>query len=165
MKVEDRIYMSDAAKWAAMADLAKSDPACVFVFWFDESRRLAEDAFKSADLTPEILQAREISYHHVPGKKIIFGEHYPLSSKETELYEKLQLAEAIVYSSLTEPIFKKFGGEFIIELMHKLGMNENEMVAHKLISKSIRNAQEKMEKKITIEQPASSAEDWFLRNS
>jgi hypothetical protein len=164
VKVIDRIYMSDAAKWAAMADLVKTDPACTFIFWFDETRRLAEDDFNKAGLTADIFQAREISYHHVPGKKLIFGEHYPLAAKETELYEKLQLEEAVVYSSLTEPIFKKFGGEFIIELMHKLGMQENEMVEHKLISKSIRNAQEKMEKKIIIEQPANSAEDWFLRN-
>jgi hypothetical protein len=89
---------------------------------------------------------------------VVFAEHYPLREKEQALFEKLQLNPAIVYSSLTEPLFKAFGGENIISLVQKLGIDENEAMEHKMISNYIIKAQEKLKKKVIIDNSAGSAE-------
>lgn len=163
-KVVDNIYTSAEAKTAALLELAKTSPETLFIFWFDESQQEVETAFSAAGVVSDFFQAREITSHHTTGKKIIFAEHYPLRKKEEELYQQLHLDTAIVYSSLTEPIFKKFGGDRIIELVKALGMDEHSAIEHKMISKAITNAQEKLEKKLTIDQSSHSAAGWFEKN-
>jgi hypothetical protein len=163
-KVIDRVYISMQAKLKGLAALAKENAQVIFVSWFNESQREAEDFFKQQNIPAGFYQAREIQHHLLNGKQVYFTEHYPLRSKEEELFEKLQLDEVIIYSSLTEPIFNKFGGDQIIKLMQKLGMGENEAVEHKMISRSIAKAQQKLEKNMLVEQPANGAADWFLRN-
>jgi preprotein translocase subunit SecA len=48
--------------------------------------------------------------------------------------------------------------------MKQLGMKENEVVGHSLVSKSIVNAQEKLERKAVAEKHATSQDEWFLKN-
>jgi preprotein translocase subunit SecA len=74
------------------------------------------------------------------------------------------LNEALIYSALDEPLFKHFGGDKIIQMMKQLGMKEDSMIEHKMVSKAIENAQEKIEKKVIAEQDASSPQKWIERN-
>ena len=162
--VNDRVSMSDQARLHAMLTLANTDPEAVFIFWFDESMSEAASFFESKGQKTTLYHAREVAGPHVSGKNIFFAEHYPLQNREQELFEKLHLPVAIVYTSLTDPLFKQFGGERIIALMVTLGLDDEALIEHPLISKSIRNAQKKLGKKISIEQPTHSATDWFERN-
>jgi hypothetical protein len=107
---------------------------------------------------------RELANHYLKNNPLIFAEHYPLRSKEEELFEKLNLPEAIIYSSLDEPLLSYFGGERLSGMVRALGLKEEEALEHTMISSSIKNAQEKIAGKVTIEQSASSASDWFLYN-
>lgn len=95
---------------------------------------------------------------------LVFAEHYPLVHVEQSLYQRLGLKEVPVLFSLDEPFFAKFGGEKTIELMQKLGLKEDEVVAHTMVSKSIRRAQEKIGEKVKVERSASSQEEWFSLN-
>jgi hypothetical protein len=95
---------------------------------------------------------------------VVFAEHYPLSKVEHTLFSTLGLKEIPIVSSLDEPLFMLFGGERTIELMRKLGMKEDEMVGHSMITASIKNAQRKLEKSIIVESKANSAEEWFELN-
>ena len=153
--------MSTKAKYEALNGLNKEN-ASVIIFWFDESQRKAETL--AGGTSNNFIQARDIHSHLIKNKEVIFAEHYPLSKKEQELFETLQLTSVVIYSALDEPLFINFGGESIIRVMQKLGILENESVEHTMISKSIRNAQQKLEKKISFEQAAHSAEDWFTKN-
>jgi preprotein translocase subunit SecA len=74
------------------------------------------------------------------------------------------LKEAVFYSSLDEPLFTYFGGEKIRALLTKLGMNENEAISHSFISKSIAQAQKKLQSRVAIEATAHSAAEWFAKN-
>jgi hypothetical protein len=112
----------------------------------------------------EIYIAREIAAHHVQNKDVLFFEHYPLSTKEDELLERLQLTEAVFYSSLDEPIFMHFGGEKMISLLEKMGFSENEAIEHTMVSAAIKNAQEKISKEVMIEHAAQSQAEWFSKN-
>jgi preprotein translocase subunit SecA len=76
----------------------------------------------------------------------------------------LNLQDVQVWSALDEPLFKHFGSDKIIQMMKQLGMKEDVAIEHNMISKAIQNAQEKISKKVLIDQAASSQEEWLKKN-
>ncbi len=163
--VTDKIVIGKTARLNALLAAFLTDPGTVFIFWFDESLETATTFFASQAAAPvALLAAREATTGQLAGKSVVFAEHYPVRSKEEELYRKLNLKRVTVYSSLEEPLFKRFGSDKIIQLMLQLGMKEDEVIEHRMISKSIRDAQEKIEKKVLIEQTARSQEGWLEKN-
>ncbi len=163
--VTDKVVISESAKWNALFGAWDKNKNSVLVFWFDESLRQAEDYFRNKTSEPvTMLMAREALAPHRAGSDLLFAEHYPLRSKEEELYRALGLENVTVYSSLREPLFRQFGGEKIIQLMQQLGMKEDEVIGHSMISKAIRQAQEKIEQKTRIDLSARSQEDWIEKN-
>ena len=161
-KVRDLIWISSEAKWKGLEEIWKKDPNSVFVFWFDETldearNRIGNDRI---DLTP----AREINHHLIPTKPVIFAEHYPLQMKEQDLFRQLQLKEVKVLSALDEPLFKMFGADKIVDLVKKMGMNENDRLENQMISNAIKNAQQKLEKQVIIEHSAPSQRAWLEKN-
>lgn len=165
IKITEKIVIAEEAKFKAMQAYWETNPNTVFVFWFDESLRQAETYFSSNNSTTiPLLTAREANSHSMAGQTPVFGEHYPLLSKETAFFEKLGLQSVIIFSALTEPLFKHFGADKIINVMKQLGMKEDEVIEHNMITKSIRNAQEKIEKKVMVEQSAHSQQDWMQKN-
>lgn len=165
VKITDKIIIDEKAKLAALFAAWEADKNTVFVFWFDSTLREAESFFAArTSETITMMMARETAVQHISDRPVLFAEHYPLHSKEEELYEKLKLESVTVYSALAEPLFKRFGADKIIQLMKQLGMKEDELIEHKMISKSIRNAQEKIEKKTVAEQTALSQMDWLEKN-
>ena len=107
---------------------------------------------------------RQVAAHFIADKQLIFVEHFPLRDKENALYTSLDLKEVKVFSSLEDPLFQHFGGSRIIEVMEKMGLQENEAVQHSMINMALKNAQEKIAKKVLIEQSAQSQTEWFERN-
>ncbi|SRR5258706_4920936 len=165
VRIIDKIWMSEAAKHNGILDLCRKDPELVTLCWFDETYQRLTTLFTKETISPASLLI--VKEAHIPrrnGKNIIFAEHYPMLKKEQELFKQLQLAEAVVYSAMDEPLFKYFGGDQVIELMKKLGAEENSVIEHKMISSSIKNAQEKIEKKVLAEHSAYSQKEWIERN-
>jgi hypothetical protein len=165
IRIIDKVWMNEASKRKALIEEWKKNKNVVFVFWFDETLQTFEiELAKQTTEAAKLFTAREVSSVHIENNPLIFAEHYPLTEKENTLFQKLGLKEATVWSALDEPLFQLFGGERIIELMKKLGMNEEEAIEHSMISKSIGNAQEKIASKVNIEQSARSQKDWFQKN-
>lgn len=165
VKVIDKIWMTEKAKWNGLLEQWKKDQGLILITWFDSTRQQLETLFAGETNAPiAIYTAREIHRSHLAGRQLIFAEHHPMRKKEQELFMQWQLSEAIVYSSMDEPLFQQFGGEKIIQLMKQLGMPEEGVIEHKMISRSIENAQEKIEKKVTMEHTASSQKQWMERN-
>jgi hypothetical protein len=163
--VIDKISMSREAKFNALFQLWKKNKNTVIVCWFDDSVREITSFFATKTAEPvSFYTAREVTGAHVSGYQIVFAEHHPLKSKEQALYEKLHLETATVYSSLDEPLFQSFGSERIIQMMKQLGMKEDELIEHKMISQSINAAQGKIAGKVEVEQSALSQADWMLKN-
>jgi preprotein translocase subunit SecA len=77
--------------------------------------------------------------------------------------EKLQLRETRFYSSLDEPLFKFFAGENISAMISTMGLSANEGVKHPLITAARKNAQENIQKKMTVEPSAASQEEWLRK--
>lgn len=163
-KIVDRVFISVKAKNNALIDLLQKHEDFVFITWFEESYNVLNELIKLKQLNTDVFSAREIASHHIQNKNVIFYEHYPIASKEKDTFTNLQVKEAIFYSSLDEPLFQQFGGEKIIGLMQRMGMQENEAIEHPLISNAIKNAQEKIAEKVIVEHHAGSQAEWFSKN-
>lgn len=165
VKTTDIIWMSDTAKWNGIIEAWKKNPSLMIICWFENTIQALQTIF-TKETTAEIslYMPRNINTSQLTGKQIIFAEHHPLKKKEQEVFSKWQLKEVVIHSSLDEPLFQHFGGERIIDLMRKMGMQENESVQHAMISSSIKNAQEKIEKKMIADFSANSQQEWIARN-
>ena len=146
--------------------LLKENNDAVFIFWFEDSLRQAEHYLVEMEIAgADLLTTREVSHSAlIKNKKIFFAEHYPLRNKEQEFFDSLNLAETTVLSALDEPLFINFGSDKIAGLLKQLGLKENESIQHQMISAAIKNAQEKLERKIITEHSASSQAGWFQKN-
>jgi hypothetical protein len=166
IKVIDKIAVSQYAKWENCLREWKQNKSIVFIAWFDETLEIFKNYTASnTDPQPEIYLANEMQSLHVQNENtFIFLEHFPLRNKEQALFKKLHITEAIVYSSLNEPLLMHTGSENINRLMQTLGMKETEILQHTLISNSIKQIQKKLEEKITVEQSAPSQQQWMNAN-
>ena len=144
VKVIDKVWLSKRAKWRACTQMVSVDASVLLVAWFEETIHELE---KSEGPNGNIVKADHVSYDKTRGRLVVFVEHYPLSSVEQRLFTKLQLKEVPVLSSLEDPLFMTFGGEQTIEIMKRLGVGDEEIIGHSMVTKSIRRAQESIAEK------------------
>ncbi len=159
--IRDVVFMNEEGRNNAL--LQKDPDTTLLVCWFESTKNQLHDIFTQAGKSNNhIVWYKQSS--HIQNKTVVFTEHYPLASKEKELFEKLMLEKVVVYSSLTDPLFIQFGGEKIVEVLRKLGMDKNESIEHNMITTAIAKAQEKIAQKVQFEQTANSQEEWINRN-
>jgi len=161
----DRAYITTAAKMNACAELAKKEPDSLFICWFADTAVMFKEFFRQQGLDERLItETHHLHASKLLNKKPVFVEHYPLHEKEIDLIKNWQAEKIIVFSAMDEPLFKHFGSEKLIPLMKMLGMKEDEVIEHNMVSKSIIKGQEKIAGQVTIEQSANSQEDWMRKN-
>jgi hypothetical protein len=160
VKVIDKIWASHAAKLRAAAKMLEANPTCLFIAWFPATFAELKEQLK----TENVLLAENANAGNIANHMVIFAEHYPLPDTEQRLFEALNLKEAPVLTAIDEPLIMHFGGENIVDIMSKLGMGEDEMIGHPFITAALRNAQEKIGKRVKIEHRKPSMEEWFKTN-
>lgn len=161
----DRAYVSTAAKMNACAALAGKEPDRLFICWFADTAARFKEFFRQQGLDENLI----IDVHHlhaskIQNKKPVFVEHYPLHTKELDLIKNWDAEKIIAYSALDEPLFRHFGSDKIIPLIKMLGMKEDEVIEHTMVTKSIIKGQEKIAGLVTLEQSAASQEEWMRKN-
>ncbi|CAN5766017.1 hypothetical protein BH11BAC4_BH11BAC4_07800 [soil metagenome] len=162
---KDRAYMSCRAKMKAIATLAKNDEVFIFIAWFDDTAKQFRSYFAENGIGEDrIVEAQQFHTHQLTKQKPVFVEHYPLHSKEKTFVSGWDQKNILVYSAMDEPLFKHFGSEKIIPMMKLMGMKEEEVIEHNMVSKSIIKGQQKIEEQVTLEQNASSQAAWMERN-
>jgi hypothetical protein len=165
IKAIDKVWMSKEAKYNACRQMFEVDKLMLFIVWFEGTRSELSAALALEQGNKTVVLAPETSADLLRNRINVFAEHYPLASVEQKEFQRLMLSEVNVMMSLDEPFFANFGGEKTIELMKKLGMNENEVLGHSMIDRSIRNAQKKLEENVKAEHKASSQAEWFRLNA
>jgi hypothetical protein len=96
---------------------------------------------------------------------VLWGRH-PLASVEDKALAALPKVQLLVgITSLDDAFIQHFGGDNLKSLMGKMGHKEGEILEHSMISASIRNAQQDLDKKVENPISANSASDWFLLNA
>lgn len=162
IKVVDKIWMTEKANFSAVAAVLKNKPGTLCLTWFAETKNNLCAYLREQNLDTCSVQMADAAPIYLDAAHVIFIEHHPLESEEQKKFADLGLQEATVFSSLEEPIFQLFGGEKIVTLLKKMGINEDEVIEHKLISASIKRAQEKIAVKAIITGNAKSQGDWLL---
>lgn len=161
----DRAYMTTIAKMHACIELAEKDKSYLFIAWFKDTATEFRKYFLEHG-APEsmVIEVKEFHTSRLVNHKPVFVEHYPLHTAEEALVKDWKQEKIIVYSALDEPLFKHFGSEKIIPMMKLMGMKENEVIEHNMVTKSIIKGQHKIEEQVTVEQSANLQEDWMKRN-
>ena len=124
----------------------------------------------STDSKITLASAKEFKKYSVLKNysSILFSEIHPMAGVDVDYYQSIEsqnnLAEVVFYASMDNLILAQFGAERIIGLMVKMGMEENEKIEHKMITKSIFKAQEKIKKSIVHEKEAESVLEWMELN-
>jgi hypothetical protein len=161
---KDLVWINTAAKQEGFKSILQKHPDAIVAAWFNDTIQSFQEYLHKEKLNTTIRPARQIVSPQVENKTVILLEHYPLHDKEEQLWQSWKSSSLYILNSLDEPLFAAFGGERIVDIMRKMGMQENESVEHALISKSLRNAQEKIRKKVVTEHSANSSAEWFNRN-
>lgn len=160
LTVHDKIWITEKAKFDACINFKKENANIFLIAWFEETKNNLEEYFKENNLEVEVHLADLLSLMD-QGKEFIFVEHHPLQTEEHRIAEKLGVQEITVLSSISEPVFSLFGGDKMVDMMRKMGMKEDEMIEHNMISKSIMRAQEKIAEKSRQHISARSQADWL----
>ena len=165
-KFTNSIYISDNAKEKAIVALGQEDSSTIFIGWFTLTVAHYRKIFVANNLDEtRVVEAKTFSNAKYGNNKIVFLEHYPLRAKEEALVQNSTQEIFTFYNSLTEPIFQYFGGDKIIELMKRMGGEEDEKIEHAMIDKSLLNAQQKIAQKVPFEtNTSSSQQEWMLVN-
>ena len=161
LKVNDRVWITEKAKFNACIALKKENPNVVFVAWFEETKNNLNAFFQQNNMDEKVYLADRLSTTQ-QNNELIFVEHHPLQAEEKKIADEMAKTELTFYSSLSEPIFQLFGGDKIVDIMVKMGMREDEMIEHNMITSSIKRAQDKMASKSIFNVSGRSQGEWLL---
>jgi hypothetical protein len=162
--VVNTVFMNVSGKNKRLLSLVMQNPQPVFVCWFEASASAIKLLFESQGMT----DVQVVLPHETAGVRLsslIFCEHHPSYNTEQQRFLQWGLKQAHVITSLDEALFKTFGSSSVVDLMKKMGMQEDEPITHSMVSAAIKKAQEKIDRKFNgLEQAARSQEDWLAKH-
>jgi hypothetical protein len=99
---------------------------------------------------------------------IVVGDRHPLPSHDDALLEFAQNLSCrcrfVQHAALEDPLLKVFAGEWVEDVLRRLGMNEDEPIESHMVSRRIRRAQQQFAAQATGDAAAASAEEWIEKN-
>ncbi len=182
-RLDDQVYIGrSTADAACIAEFLKLNSENVTVFlccYFEKSQHRIQDLLSDANST--IYRMDNLSNtSHLGSMRtksristncvFLFAEHHPhFSYEETVIHEIENMCgenkpSIRFYASLEDPLMQRFGAENIIGMMKKMGMKEDEVISHAMVTKSIVRAQEKIANKVPSIVTAKSQEEWMNVN-
>ena len=165
--VKDLVFATDSEREKYLLEISKMHDTNI-IAWFESDLNYLNRLFGSNwnHSTVKVylhtsLAASEIN-PDIP--MVLWGRH-PLASVEDKLLAALPKVSVLVgMTSLDDALIQHFGGDKVKSLIGKMGHKEGEIIEHSMISASIRNAQQNLDKKVENPISANSASDWFLLN-
>lgn len=137
---------------------------------FEQTAAEINQLLNAADISDsKILMSPEVNHQILSGyvQKII-AELHPLKANNDTLRDVLPEADRDKIAqlvSLDEVALKPFQSHRIIDLMLKMGVNEDEPIAHTLVQKSINQALDKWNERLKSPQEIRSSQaDWEAAN-
>jgi hypothetical protein len=99
---------------------------------------------------------------------ILVLERHPLRGRDDRVVE---FAEGLgggatveFHVSLDDPLMKRFAGDWMQNVLRKMGMKEEEPIESPMVARRVKAAQNKMAKRGMNERDADSAEEWMRKN-
>jgi len=99
---------------------------------------------------------------------ILMAERHPLRSHDRQIEE---FAAALphpthlgFYVALDDALMKGFAGEWVEGVLRVLGMNENDAISARGVTRAVKKAQAKLQERVFSDRPADSADEWYRLN-
>lgn len=181
--VPDHIWMTTEAKFAGLAkeaeERSKSETVAILLVahFPDVQETLEEIANQQAwDVPCKAVPANNLNMALAATLKvdasaiidIIVGERHPLPSVDDRLEE---FADSLPcrcrfshHVSLEDAVMKVFAGDWVKTVLRQLGMKEDEAIESDMVSRRIRQAQQKIEGRAFGSLDAESAAEWLAKN-
>jgi hypothetical protein len=157
----DLIWQNQQAKAQGCVNFLSKNKVDICVAWFEETQKMYQTILgRVMPRHPEIVLAKTLFPYSLDNKNVLFLEHYPLFSKEENLVGKAKPVKVWFVTSLDDALLSVFSGN-VVQLMQRLGMKEDECIEHKMIGKSIINAQKRIEKESWTDFSAKSGDEWM----
>ncbi|MCU0918396.1 MAG: hypothetical protein MUC88_28110 [Planctomycetes bacterium] len=132
---------------------------------------LAGDAPFAALVLAKLLSPQSLAgVRPTTGRQLawIVAQHHPTVAGDEAILEIVRALPATsmvcFYDSLDTPLFLRFGGERVQHLWAGLNLEQDQCVSHPIVTRTIRQAQEKIAKQARSNLDAASAEAWFRQN-
>lgn len=186
-EADDLIWLIDAAKMNGIivsvraAVTAPDAPAVILVVahfedCLAELRQLLE---KSGIDDPRVFAVRADELPSVEDSlqrldesqlvEMIVAERHPLLERDEALIEFARQCRCrfrvVHHLSLEDALMKVFAGEWVQNLLKKLGASEYEPIHSHMVARRIRDAQKKISRRAKGDAAASSAEEWMEKNT
>ncbi|MCA9061212.1 MAG: hypothetical protein KDA85_22015 [Planctomycetaceae bacterium] len=181
--IPDRIWMTTAAKFRGVAreaaDRSHSETvAILLVAHFPDvlvqleeiceqwSRTVLCRAVLAENLDADL--AAGLNLNEAAVIDVIVAERHPIPAVDDQLE---QVAESFTcrcrfshHLSLDDPVIEFFAGDWVRNVLQKLGMTEDEPIESAMVSRRIRQAQQAIAGRTTGNQSSQSAGEWLQRN-
>jgi hypothetical protein len=100
--------------------------------------------------------------------EIVVAERHFLHSADEAI---LRFAEGLEHRchvtfhlSLEAPLLRQFAGDWVRPMLERLGMAEDECLESAMVNRRIRNAQDRIAKRVDVPRDTASADAWLLEN-
>ncbi|MEQ8473005.1 MAG: hypothetical protein RIC35_17555 [Marinoscillum sp.] len=181
-KVEYIAYVSKMAKYRnVMTSVAASPHHTLLIYFFEDTAKEVIQMAKAlnihlksaselrTDRDVTMISAFELNSTSIsPFDEIVCIEVHPFSSINSLVKNAFMSAPDQVikyYLGMDEMAIRIFAGERVINLMHQLGIKEDEPIEHSMVSKSIERGLEKLEAKYpNAKDIRTNPEDWATEN-
>lgn len=164
-QTKDLIFVTDGDREVFVKSLAESRPIVVVV-WFISDKYKVYDLYKGLAKEVRVFEHSELPACEWGSAStcVVWGKHPLLKVEEMALRPMERFRELFIVSSLDDTLLQYFGGEEVKSLITRLGHRSGESIEHRLISESIRKAQEQIGAKVLYPTSAASSREWFLLN-
>lgn len=170
----ERVWLDRAAADRAIVRAAQAGPLVVLSY-FDDTRDRVRRALDASGLpaSATLINSRVDELSVVPpAAAVIVAERHPVTGFNRALAERLaSLAPNVtptVFSSLDDPLMRRFGGDRLQALMQQLGLSPDEHVEHPMLTRALANASKSLEQRLgpTLSRlvAADSMEEWLAKN-
>lgn len=175
--IKDIVWKNETIKYKWIVDKIKTLNKVVLIYFFEDTKSEMIEALSNNSFTEHITGSEKIAI--TPANTIlkslslhdrtpIFIEHFPSYKAEQEilnyLLNNLSIKEITFYVSLEDELLKHFGSERIVQMLEKMGFQDDEALEHNMISKSILNAQKKIDEQVKFGTNTRNSKDWFKMN-
>jgi hypothetical protein len=164
-KINDFIFANNLQRNNYIVELLKIHDLTI-ITWFDDEKKQLKNLLDNSIFKANIFLHTQFSSREVNSETpLVLWGHPPLANMEDEIALKTNIFSIVtIMSSLDDALLQYFVSNKTRKFLDSLGYRDGEVLENTMISKSIRMAQEELQKTIKNPKSATSDKEWFQLN-
>ena len=173
---ENRLVLVIAHFPATLANVEKGLSAAGLPSEFHDGRLSRKDIKQATGRKVLLVLAASLASNDMPleishtldGLAILVAERHFLRAKDNAILSFARTlgrpSEVVFHLSLHDPLMKQFAGDWVENVLKRLGMDESERIDSSMVARRIKGAQAKLSSGVFSDRRADSAEEWLRFN-